>query len=63
MLITPNPDMMSEKHARRRSHHAQSKQVGSAKMAHCLDCGARWFNMEAAAEAAVNDELEDMGLA
>jgi len=54
MLITPNPDMMSKKHAMRRNHHTQSKQVGPAKMAHCLDCGGQWFNVEAAAEAAVN---------
>jgi len=31
MLITPNPDMMSEKHARRRSHRVQIMQVGPAK--------------------------------
>ncbi len=59
MLITPNPDMMARKHAMRRSHHAQVKQVGLKKMSHCLDCGARWFNVEAAAEAAVNASLEE----
>ena len=59
MLITPNPDTMSEKHAMRRNHSVQSKQVGPAKMAHCLDCGGQWFNMDAAAEATVNDMFED----
>jgi len=59
VLITPNPDMMSKAHSIRRSHRVQIMQVGSGKKAHCLDCGARWFNVVAAAEAAVNATCDD----
>jgi hypothetical protein len=53
MLLTRNPGMMAKRHARHWKHHAQVMQVGPREKAHCLDCGARWFNVEAAAEAAV----------
>ncbi|MHC4176028.1 MAG: hypothetical protein ACYSWU_00890 [Planctomycetota bacterium] len=47
-------------HVRLRGHRVQMLEVGPAKMAHCMDCGGQWFNMEAAAYAAANDSIENM---
>jgi hypothetical protein len=58
MLITKVPEIHMKNHARRRGHHVQMLEVGPAKMAHCLECGGQWFNMEAVAEANVNTFLE-----
>lgn len=59
MLITPVPDIQMKNHARKRNHHVQMVEIGTGKKAHCLDCGARWFNVTAACEAAVNDTLDN----
>jgi hypothetical protein len=45
-------------HARRRQHRVQMMEVGNGKKAHCLDCGALWFNMVAAAEVAANYAID-----
>ena len=54
-FMTPNPDEVSEKHARRTGHSAQVVQVGDAKMARCQDCGLEWFNSSGIMEAIRED--------
>lgn len=58
MLITAVPEIHMKNHARRRRHYVQMLEVGTGKKAHCLDCGALWFNLVAAAEAAANHGVD-----
>jgi hypothetical protein len=59
VLITAVPEIHMKNHARKRGHRVQMMEVGNGKKAHCLDCGALWFNMVAAAEAAANHAVKE----